>query len=367
MVRKGSRVQFPWAAPLPHLSSCPFSPCILPGMARAWFFSLFLSILFPIGVYAQTKVSSPSFSDVPQSREEFEAVENLKRRGIIEGRPNGTFGSDDFVNRAEAVTIVVRAVANVRNLPSSKKCFPDVQGDLWFVRTVCYAKDLDWVAGYPDKTFQPVRTVAKGEFLKILLNAYGVDTDAVVRQWKEGLASDAQDPSQWYFPYLAYAVASSMTHADDAGNLNPGAALRRGQVALLVHRFLLHREGERTQALLTESEKDIRQAFAKLDALDILPAQFATARVRLMAWGALERLPDSGVVRATAKLGDALAALVHAYSLVQQSQMESALAASGYAYALADEADRLSGDVRVYSDRIRSAAHTLAEAVRGHQ
>ena len=131
-------------------------------MFRASLFVAFFLIAFP--VHAQ------SFSDVSQSREDFAAIEDLKGRGVFTGRPDGTFGPDDFVNRAEAITIVVRAVANVSNLPTFKNCFPDVYGEEWYVQSVCYAKDLGWIAGYPDGTFQPVRTVAKAEFLKILLS-----------------------------------------------------------------------------------------------------------------------------------------------------------------------------------------------------
>ena len=86
---------------------------------------------------------------------------------------------------------------------------------------------------------------------------YGVDTEDVSALAKP-LAPDASDETQWYFPFLSYALASSMTRADGSGNLNPGAALTRGQVALLTHRFLLYREGERNQALLVEAERDMR-------------------------------------------------------------------------------------------------------------
>lgn len=330
-------------------------------MLRAIVPIAFLLFPFPVAAIEQ------SFSDVPQTREEFVAVEDLRRRGIVEGRPDGTFGPNEFVNRAEAVTIVVRAVANIRNLPSRPNCFPDVREGQWFVKQVCYAKDLEWVRGYPDGTFQPARTVSKVEFLKILLHAYGVDTGPIEDAWHDPLAGDAANPQEWYFPYLSYALASSMTRADASGNLNPGAALTRGQVALLVHRLILYREGERGQALLTEAEKDIRLTFEKLDALEVSGAQYATARVRLRAWGASQRLPDAPIVRATTKLGEALSALVQAYRRVQVGKLDEALAQAQEAYRLADATDTLHPDVRVYTDRVRTAAHILANAIREQQ
>lgn len=322
---------------------------------------ILLLFLVPLRIWAENPV--PSFTDVPPTREEFIAIEDLKRRGILEGRPDGTFGPDAFVNRAEAVTIVVRAVANVRNLPNLAYCFPDVRAQEWFVQPVCYAADLEWITGYPDGTFQPMRTVAKGEFLKILLQAYGVDTEPL-NALASPLAPDASDPEQWYFPFLSYALASSMTRADGFGNLNPAAALTRGQVALLTHRLLLYREGERNQALLTEVERDMRFAFGKLDALEVDHAAYAAARVRIMAWGAAERLSDSETVRATVKLGEALSSLVDAYDLLQSSALAPALEQAQAAYRAADEADALSQDVKLYTDKIRSYASELGASIR---
>ena len=322
---------------------------------------ILLLFLMPLRVWAEDPV--PSFTDVPPTREEFIAVEDLKRRGILEGRPDGTFGPDASVNRAEAVTIVVRAVANVRNLPAFADCFPDVTANEWFEKPVCYAADLEWISGYPDGTFQPMRTVAKVEFLKILLQAYGVDTE-LLNTLAAPLAPDASDPDQWYFPFLSYALASSMTRADGVGNLNPSSSLTRGQVALLTHRFLLYREGERTQALLTEVERDMRFAFGKLDALEIDHAAYAAARVRIMAWGAAERLSDSATVRATVTLGEALSNLVDAYDLLQSAALTPALEKAQAAYKAADEADAQNPDVKLYTDKIRGYASELGVSIR---
>jgi hypothetical protein len=323
------------------------------------------AVLLLLTVPFVTLGAEQSFSDVPPSREEHRAVENLKNRGVVQGRPDGTFGPDDAVNRAEAITIVVRAVANVKNLPQLRDCFPDVHGDHWYVQAVCYAKDLDWVEGYPDGSFQPVRTVAKAEFLKILFNAYGTDTDATA-ELHIPLAPDAANPDEWYYPFLTFALANSMTRVDSFGNLNPGAALTRGQVALLLHRYLLYREGGRDQDILSNAEKDIRAVFEYLDELRIDRASFAAGRVAVASWGASQRVPETRVVKVTTKLSEALRTLVEAYRLVQGGNLPEALVKASAAYHLADEADALNQGVTVYTDRVRSYAHDLAEDIRSH-
>lgn len=307
---------------------------------------------------ADAQDALPSFTDVPETREDFMAIEDLRDREILQGRPDGTFGPGDLVNRAEAVTIVVRAVANVRNLPPMSDCFPDVRGRDWYVRPVCYAEDLEWIGGYPDGTFQPIRAVSKGEFLKILLNAYGVDLEPLA-EMNDPLATDASDARQWYFPYLAYALLGSMTRPDASGNLHPGAPLTRGNVALLMHRFLFYREGQRNDALLGDAFEDIERALDLLVAGDGAQAGFASARARLLARGAYERLPGEALVQATFAIADALAALV------QSSRADSdALALAQEAYRKADEAASLSTEVQTLADRIRTMAHDRAEHIR---
>ncbi len=320
---------------------------------------LLFFLLAPLSAYAG------SFPDVPESREEYEAVENLKTRGVIKGNPDGTFGPDAFVNRAEAITIVVRAVANAQNLPPADSCFPDVAGEDWYVKPVCYARDLGWVAGYPNGTFQPVRTVSKVEFLKILLNAYGVDV-SFVEEFKDPLAPDATNSEEWYFPFISYSLASSMTSADSFGNLNPGVALTRGQVALLMHRYLLYKEGGRAQELLLFAEKDIRAVFSHLDELEVDRAKYAASRVKLAAWGAEQKLAESEVVLVTEKLAEALNALADAYKLVEGGAVESALEKAQLAYRLSDEADAISGTAALYTGRVKSYAHELADDIRSY-
>lgn len=322
-------------------------------------------IIFGLTFLVSVPAYAASYSDVPQSREDYIAVEDLTSRGIFQGRPDGTFGPDDFVNRAEAITIVVRAVANEKNIIAKKNCFPDVHGDDWYVKYVCYAHDLGWVSGYPDGTFQPIRTVSKVEFLKILLNAYGVEVEELDK-FMDPIAHDASDANAWYFPYMKYALASSMTSADSFENLNPGIALTRGQVALLTDRFLLYREGGRDQSLLTFAEKDIRSSFDHLDSLDVHASKYAISRARLAAEGVVMRSTGESVVDATIKLIDSVADLVDAYAAVKSGDLDRGVALSQHAYGKSAEADNMTDNVKIYTDRVRDYAHELANQIRSY-
>ena len=193
-----------------------------------------------------------------------------------------------------------------------------------------------------------------------------MDTSAI-EEFQDPLAPDVRNPDEWYVPYLSYALVSSMTSTDAYGYLNPGASLTRGQVALMMHRFLLYREGVRTQQLLTVAEKDIRAVFSHLDALEVDRAAEDVARVRLAIFGAKERQPDAAVLKSTEILAESLRELVSAYRLTQEGSLEPALTAGQNAYRLADSADAENSSVRTYTDRVRAYAHDLAEDIRAYK
>ena len=106
--------------------------------------------------------------------------------------------------------------------------------------------------------------------------------------------------------------------------------------------------------------------FTHLDELEVEDALFAAHRVRVAAWGAEMRMPDSSVIRVTAALGKALQTLVLAYQSVQAKDLDAALKSAQRAYTLADDTDALNEGVTVYTDRVRSYAHGLANDIRSY-
>lgn len=110
-----------------------------------------------------------------------DAVIGLKDRGIINGYPDGTFGPHNTINRAELLKIIFKGNAVSG---AERRCFSDVNPDEWYAPFVCTAKRRGIINGYPDGTFKPAQTVNFAEAIKIILRAYGRDIeDASGEQW----------------------------------------------------------------------------------------------------------------------------------------------------------------------------------------
>ena len=132
----------------------------------------FLTILVALFIPATTLAAYP---DVAASHENGRAIMYLQESGIMTGYPNGTFGPDRPLARAELMKILVESSIGTPDNSYARSCFSDIRGDEWFAEYVCYAKDQGWVEGYPNGTFQPGKSVLLVEAVKMLVNAREYD------------------------------------------------------------------------------------------------------------------------------------------------------------------------------------------------
>ena len=192
---------------------------------RKLIFALTLSILL-------TPLAMASFSDVSQNHKNRIAIEYLQEEGIIDGYSDGTYRPQNTINRAEMMKMLVEGLGITPDPNDYRDCFPDVGSD-WYARYVCYAKEQNWVGGYPDGTFRPANNVLDVEAFKMILNARGVElaTDYVPLLF-EGIS-----PNEWYRPYLVTAEKLNLTDY-----FTPGADYKRGEVAEVIFRTLVINE-----------------------------------------------------------------------------------------------------------------------------
>ena len=70
------------------------------------------------------------YPDLPEGTWNHNAVATLTAMGIVEGYPNGDFGSNDLISRAELVTMAVRFFEPPAE--AGEAFFPDVPADAWY-------------------------------------------------------------------------------------------------------------------------------------------------------------------------------------------------------------------------------------------
>ena len=340
---------------------------MLPSMRFRCIASGFLLLLLSqTTAFAQAQ---KSFSDVSSNHPAYEAVEYLKSKGIIGGYPDGTFKPEKKVNRAEAVTIIAAPRITPEALTELIKGtigFDDVPQDAWYKPYLIAAVSAFGFIDGPEKrpSFEGVRPVLKAEFLKMLLVANDVDV-TVFSEIQQPLALDVQNPNEWYYPHFRTAIAYSMTMADAEDLLSPGRELTRGEVVLLMHRFLMFQEKRRTQALLSEAESEIARVLDALGQNSVAAARRASTRSVLAARGAYMIRPNSDVVKAAVKVAEAFQELVLGYEAGISREFDKTIKHAQNAWGLADEAEKLSPELGPIIDQLRQTSSRMADDARG--
>ncbi len=137
-----------------------------------------------------------SFSDVTDI-ETARNAEVLKLMGVMEGGGDGRFMPERSLTRAEFCKMVVVLMGAGDSVSRYKTVtiFPDVRSNHWAVGYINYAVrgGTRLIAGLPDGSFAPERTISCGEAVTILMRLLGyTDADSGVI-WPDGYMALAEE------------------------------------------------------------------------------------------------------------------------------------------------------------------------------
>lgn len=322
--------------------------------------------LFVFGLlFLPSAVSAASFSDVPDTHPAYVSIEYLKEEGIIGGYPDGTFQPDKKVNRAEAIKIIVSQLTSQEDLAAyTSSDFTDVPAGAWFLPYVEAGKEKGIIDGPPKKAaFNGANPVLKVEFIKMLMLGNGENPDSY-SEIRLPLSEDVTDVDQWYYPYLRYAMTASMIIISPDGTLQPGAELTRAETAMLIHRYMMYKQGRRVQALLSLAENEILIVLAMMEEENITGAEYASARSLLAARGAFASHQDSNVVKGALKTSEAFRSLIRGYKAGSTGDLDESIRLGGEAWNLASSAREFNPDLQVLSEKVQEMAKNMADSAR---
>ncbi len=176
--------------------------------------------------------SSQSFSDVPATHPNAEAIAYVKAQGIVEGYADGTYRPDATINRAEFTKILMSAFS--MGSTDFARCdedeifkrqvqyFTDVGSGQWYSRYVCRGKDASFISGYSDGSFRPSASINFVEAAKIISKTFGTfdTTESQTSLWYEAYVRDLGNVA---------AIPLSMTRFDQL--------VTRGEMAEMIWRL----------------------------------------------------------------------------------------------------------------------------------
>ncbi|AWE06354.1 hypothetical protein DCE79_02680 [Lysinibacillus sp. 2017] len=112
-----------------------------------------------------SKTKTPTFTDVKTTHFAYDAIAAVAEKGIITGREASKFSPDGKLTRAEMATILKRAynLAGTTALP-----FKDVPSSHWAYEAIQTVYQNQLTGGYPDNTFKPNNSITRAEFATFL-------------------------------------------------------------------------------------------------------------------------------------------------------------------------------------------------------
>lgn len=112
------------------------------------------------------------FADVEDTRWSNNAISTMEGYGLITGYADGTFRPSADITRAEFVTMAARFY----EIENGASTFADVQGH-WAEKYISSATSKGWITGYEDGTFRPDQYITRAEAMTIINNVLGRQVD----------------------------------------------------------------------------------------------------------------------------------------------------------------------------------------------
>lgn len=140
--------------------------------------------------------TASGFRDVDSTKWYNTYVATLNNAGVITDSRTGYFRPNDAITRAELAAML----AQFAEKKSAAIYFSDVSAGYWAANAIALTANLGWINGYPDGTFGPDKTVTRAELMAMVNRATGrapESADALLpnmKTWK-----DNADTSLWYY------------------------------------------------------------------------------------------------------------------------------------------------------------------------
>ncbi|MEK3876544.1 Ig-like domain-containing protein [Paenibacillus sp. FSL M7-0420] len=133
--------------------------------------------------FSQSAVTAGvAYSDVPAGHWAADAIGQVTRSGIMKGYGGGSFKPNQTITRAEMATILSRLITSAQTQAAG---FSDIAGH-WAQAAVEQMSQAGIITGYEDGTFRPDQTLTRAEAVTIVNRALGIaPLTSAVQKWTD--------------------------------------------------------------------------------------------------------------------------------------------------------------------------------------
>lgn len=171
-------------------------------------------------------VNDSLYKDVKSSFWAYPAIQNLNNRGLIKGYPDGTFKPSNTITRAEAASIIARAL----NLKKTKNpSFKDVKSTHYAYNEIAAVAEKGILSGREAGSFSPDGKLTRAEMATILKRAYQL-TGTTAAKFTD------VNSKHWAYNEILTLIANNLTDGYEDGTFKPDRQISRAEFATLLDR-----------------------------------------------------------------------------------------------------------------------------------
>ncbi|WP_248926055.1 choice-of-anchor I family protein [Paenibacillus hamazuiensis] len=152
-------------------------------------------------------------------------IRELVKNGAIDGYPNGTFGPEKNITRAEFAAVIVKAL---KLQEKSGKGFADTAGH-WAKKSIETAAAYDIITGYSDTAFGPDDLITREQMAVMIARAAKLPAASGGKAF-----ADNADIAGWAKDAVASAAASGLLNGYENGTFKPKANATRAEAATVI-------------------------------------------------------------------------------------------------------------------------------------
>lgn len=166
---------------------------------------------------------------------------SIKHGIYIEGYPDGSFGPERGMTRAEAATIFARLLAekngdNISTVARTK--FDDIPAHAWYSGYVKYLNNHGVAYGKTKTTFAPDEAITRAEYTALAVRFFEVYGDGSAEIMEKYKSFDDVSEGDWAASYIQAAAKYGWVNGYEDGSFHPSRQITRAEVVTLTNRLL---------------------------------------------------------------------------------------------------------------------------------
>ena len=166
---------------------------------------------------------------------------SIKHGIYIEGYPDGSFGPERGMTRAEAATIFARLLAekngdNISTVARTK--FDDIPAHAWYSGYVKYLNNHSVAYGKTKTTFAPDEAITRAEYTALAVRFFEVYGDGSAEIMEKYKSFDDVSEGDWAASYIQAAAKYGWVNGYEDGSFHPSRQITRAEVVTLTNRLL---------------------------------------------------------------------------------------------------------------------------------